>query len=226
MTCLVYELGKRNYDEVYRLQRRLRRLRIEDAIPDVLLLLEHPPTITLGRRGRLDNVLVSMDQLREEGIALFFAGRGGDVTYHGPGQLVAYPILSLKERDKDVHRYVRDLEEVTIRTLGDFGIEGERDRSHPGIWVDSREVAAIGLSIKQWVTMHGLALNVNTDLGHFTLIHPCGLANRKATSMAEILGSEVPLEALSRRFIAHFSEVFGTDIEYGGDLHEVIHETF
>lgn len=214
MKSLVYDLGKKNYAEAYELQRKFCRMRTEGAISDTLLLVEHPPTITLGKTGRLENILVPMTRLRQEGIALFFTGRGGDVTYHGPGQMVVYPIVSLNERRKDVHRYVRDLEEVTIKTLRDFDITAERDGSHPGVWVDGRELAAIGLSIKNWVTMHGLALNVNPNLRHFTLINPCGLADRKATSMAEILGFEVPIGAVKRRFISHFSGVFETAVEY------------
>ncbi len=219
MRCLVYRLGQVEYGAAYRMQRRLRQMRIEGAIPDVLLLLEHPPTVTLGKTGQTKNILVSPDQLRERKIALYFSGRGGDVTYHGPGQLVAYPVLSLKARNRDVHQYVRRLEEVALRTLKGFDIEAERDESHPGVWIGGEEIAAIGLSIKKWITMHGLALNVSPNLAHFSLIHPCGFTERKATSMARVLGCEVPMGPVISGFIRSFSEIFETAMEPGSDTH-------
>jgi lipoate-protein ligase B len=212
MVCRVYEAGQVVYSEAYQLQCELRRLRIEAAIPDVLLLLEHPPTLSVGKRGRMENVLVPMEDLRGEGIDLFFSERGGDVTYHGPGQMVAYPILSLKERGRDVYQFVRDLEAAALRTLADFGITAERDENHAGVWVGGAEIAAVGLSIKKWVTMHGLALNVNPDLSHFSLIHPCGLAGVKATSMAELLGGPVSMQAVRAAFVRHFSLVLGLPV--------------
>jgi lipoate-protein ligase B len=215
MKCVVYELGMLDYTEGHALQQRFCGLRIENAVPDILLLLEHPPTITVGKTGHMDNILVPAEQLEKEGIALSFPGRGGDVTYHGPGQLVAYPILSLRQRKMDVHAYVRSLEEVVIRTVRDFNIVAERDPSHPGVWVDGAELAAIGLRIRKWVTMHGVALNVNTDMRYFSLIHPCGLANRKAVSMADILGFRVLFSEVKQRFIAHFQDTFKSLIEYG-----------
>lgn len=226
MVCRVYETGQVTYGDAYQLQRALRRLRMGEAIPDVLLILEHPPTLSMGKRGRMENVLVPMEALRRDGIALFFSGRGGDVTYHGPGQMVAYPILSLKDRGRDVHRYVRNLEAVALRTLNDFGITAERDESHAGVWVGGAEIAAIGLSIKKWVTMHGLALNVAPDLSHFSLIHPCGLAGVKATSMAELLGGPVSMQAVRAAFVHHFSTVFETPVSSGGlsELRELYEE--
>ena len=215
MACRVYEAGQMTYRDAYHLQRALRRLRIEAAIPDVLLILEHPPTLSVGKRGRMENVLVPMEELKRDGIALFFSGRGGDVTYHGPGQMVAYPILSLKDRGRDVHRYVRNLEAVALRTLNDFGITAERDESHAGVWVGGAEIAAIGLSIRKWVTMHGLALNVAPDLSHFSLIHPCGLAGVKATSMAELLGGPVSMRAVAASFVRHFSTVLEMSVSPG-----------
>jgi len=213
--CVVWRLGLVEYGEAYQLQRRLHRQRLDGEISDVLLLLEHPPTLTIGRSGRLENVLVSRQQLTQEGISLFFIERGGDVTYHGPGQLVGYPIIDLSRRGKDIHRYVYDLEEVLIRTLKDFSISATRDGSHAGVWVDREEVAAIGLSIRRWVSRHGFALNVNPNLKHFSLINPCGFSDRKATSMAQILGHEVRMEEVTNRLVAHFSDVFDTQIEMG-----------
>ncbi|OGP68387.1 MAG: lipoyl(octanoyl) transferase [Deltaproteobacteria bacterium RBG_13_53_10] len=205
----VWELGTTEYGEAWNLQKRLRCERLEGRIPDRLVLLEHPPTITIGKSGTLDHVLVSREELARQGISLFFVDRGGDVTYHGPGQLVGYPILNLRERGSDLHSYVHCLEEVILRTLGDFSIEADRDASHPGVWANGEEVAAIGLSVKKWVSMHGFALNVNVDLEHFSFIHPCGLLDTRATSMSKILGRCVPMADVKNRLIFHFCEVFG-----------------
>lgn len=208
--CVVRKLGLLNYTEAYELQKRLRSQRAGGKIPDTLLLLEHPPTFTIGKSGRLENILVPEETLAQEGISVFFIDRGGDVTYHGPGQLVGYPIVDLTERGKDLHRYVHDLEEVLIRTLKDFSIAGTRDETHAGVWVDNQEIGAIGLSIQRWVTMHGFALNVSTNLEHFSLINPCGLTGRGATSMARLLGEEVPMEAVTESLVSHFANLFDT----------------
>jgi len=218
MSCVVYRLGLVGYREAYHLQRKLLRQRFDGEIKDTILLLEHLPTITIGKSGSLENVLVSKVQLAKEGISLFFTDRGGDVTYHGPGQLVAYPIIDLRQRGKDIHQYVHDLEEVIIRTLSDFSIGADRDNSHAGVWVKDEEVAAIGLSIKRWVTMHGIALNVNPKLEHFSLINPCGFSNRKATSMARLFSRDVTIEEVIQRLIAHFSAVFNVPVEWDSDM--------
>jgi lipoate-protein ligase B len=220
-TCAVYQLGLVEYGEAYRLQKKLHRQRFNGDISDTLLLLEHPPTVTIGRSGSLENVLVSREQLTQEGISLFFIGRGGDVTFHGPGQLVGYPIINLSHRGKDIHHYVHDLEEVLLRTLKDFSICATRDKSHAGVWVGNEEIAAIGLSIRRWVTMHGFALNVNPNLKHFSLINPCGFSNRKATSMSQLLGWEVDMEAVAKCLIAHFSDVFDSSTEVHLDKTEI-----
>ena len=206
--CVVFKLGLMEYQEAYKLQRTLQFQRVEGEISDVLLLLEHPPTITIGKSGTLDNVLVSGDKLFQQGISLFFIDRGGDVTFHGPGQLVGYPIVNLGQSGKDLHRYVNDLEEVMLRTLRDFSIDGVRDECHPGVWVNEEEIAAIGLSIRRWVSMHGFALNINIDLRHFSFINPCGFSDRRATSMSKILGSDVPIGEVTKSLIFHFCDVF------------------
>jgi lipoic acid synthetase len=206
--CVVFKLGLMEYQEAYKLQRALQRQRVEGKISDVLLLLEHPPTITIGKSGTLDNILVSGDKLSQQGISLFFIDRGGDVTYHGPGQLVGYPIVDLKQREKDLHCYIKNLEEVILRTLKDFSINGDRDERHPGVWINEEEIAAIGLSVRKWVSMHGFALNINTDLEHFSFINPCGFSNRRATSMSKILGRDVPMEEVTKSLISHFYNVF------------------
>ena len=218
MLCTVYQLGLIGYRKAYHLQRELLRQRVNDEITDTLLLLEHPPTITIGKSGKLENVLASQAQLARKGVSLFFVDRGGDVTYHGPGQLVAYPIIDLRKRGRDVHKYVRDLEEVIIRTLNDFSINACRDRNHAGVWVRGGEIAAIGLGISRWVSMHGFALNVNTDLEQFSLINPCGLSDRKATSISNLLSQDIPIETVAERLLAHFSQVFDSRMEWGSDI--------
>ena len=211
--CIALKLGMIEYEETYQLQKTLRRKRINGEIPDVLLLVEHPPTLTVGKSGSVDNVLVPKEELARKGIPIFFIGRGGDVTYHGPGQLVAYPIIDLTQRGKDIHGFVRDLEEVIIFTLEDFSINSTRDESHPGVWVGKEEIAAIGLSVRRWVSMHGMALNVNTNLEHFSFINPCGFSDRKATSMSKLLGYNLSMEAVTERLISRFSDVFDTPAE-------------
>jgi len=206
--CTVLELGLIEYQEAYHLQRTLHQQRVEGKISDVLLLLEHPPTITIGKSGTLDNVLVSRERLAQEGMSLFFIERGGDVTYHGPGQLVGYPIVDLRQRGRDLHCYVKKLEEVILRTLRDFSIDGDRDEGHPGVWVNEQEIAAIGLSLRRWVSMHGFALNIDIDLEHFSFINPCGFSDKRATSMSKILGSQVPMQDATNSLISHFCNVF------------------
>ena len=213
MLCSVYQLGRVGYPEACQLQAGLVDRRINDGITDSLLLLEHPPTITIGKSGRPENILASQEELKKRGIPLFFSGRGGDVTYHGLGQLVVYPIIDLKRRDRDLHRYAYDLEEVIIGALSDFGIVATRDESHRGVWVSDKEMAAIGLRVRRWVTMHGFALNVNTNLEPFTLINPCGFTDRGATSMAALLSREVPMATVTERVLARFSKVFGAEMK-------------
>ncbi len=206
--CEIWDLGLMEYGEAWELQRRLHHQRAEGEISDVLLLLEHLPTITVGKSGRLDNVLISRERLTQEGISLFFVDRGGDVTYHGPGQIVCYPILDLRKRKKDLHLYVHNIEEVLLRTLRDFSIYGDRDESHPGVWINEEEIAAIGLSVRRWVSMHGFALNINPNLEHFSFINPCGLSNRRVTSMSKLLGSKVSTKEVGERLIFHFHDIF------------------
>ena len=218
MLCIVYQLGLITYSEAYHLQRQLLCQRVNNEIADTLLLLEHPPTITIGKSGKLENVLASQAQLAEAGVSLFFVDRGGDVTYHGPGQLVAYPIIDLRQRGRDVHQYLRDLEEVIIRTLNDFSITASRDRSHAGVWVRNEEIAAIGLRVSKWVSMHGFALNVNIDLEQFSLINPCGFNDRQAVSISSLLSQDVSIEAVTEKLLARFSEVFNSQMEPGSDM--------
>jgi lipoyl(octanoyl) transferase len=206
---LVRKLGRVPYGEGLDVQADLVARRQRGEIPDTLLLLEHDPVFTLGRNARAENVLVSPDALRARGFGVFETGRGGDVTYHGPGQVVGYPILHLEPGRQDVHRYVRDLEEVMIRACADEGIAAARVPGKTGAWVGDEKIGAIGVRIARWVTSHGFALNAGNDLSPFALIVPCGIADRGVTSLERLLGRPVPLEPLMDRLARHLADVFG-----------------
>ena len=210
--CQVRELGRIGYGPALELQQMLIAARKNGAGPDQLLLLEHPHVITMGRNGRLENLLASAEIMERAGISFFPADRGGDVTYHGPGQLVAYPILDLREWKRDVGAFVRAVEQTIIDTLADYGISAGRIPKLTGVWVDGRKIAAIGVHISRWVTSHGLALNVSTDLSYFQYIVPCGLT-KPVTSMAQ-LGVRVTLDEVSRTLAAHFGRVFDCEMLY------------
>jgi lipoate-protein ligase B len=212
MLCRVYRLGRVEYGQAYRLQRRFCQQRLDGEIPDALLLVEHPPTITIGKSGRLDNILVPREELARRGVSLYFTDRGGDVTFHGPGQLVVYPIVDLRQRDRDVHAYVRDLEETIIRTLSRFRIAGGRN-SHAGVWVQDKQIAAIGIAIKRWVTMHGIAVNLRPHIEYRELINPCGLPGVPVTSIEELTDHDVPVQEISDSVVSEFGAVFGAIIE-------------
>ena len=204
----IVDLGLMEYGEAWALQHHLWSKRVEGKLPDLLLFVEHPHVITLGRRGNRAHLLASQDVLKERSISLFHVERGGDITYHGPGQMVVYPMLNLRDYGYRVVRYVEQIEEVILRVLGDFGIQGRRDGSNRGIWVNQEKIASIGVAIKQWVSFHGLAINYGTDLTYFDLIDPCGLEGVKMTSMEKILGAKISWERLGQRLLFHFGEVF------------------
>jgi lipoate-protein ligase B len=196
--------------EALELQRALVEDRRAGRIPDTLLLLQHPHVLTLGVRGDggRSHILATADALSARGIEVHETGRGGDITYHGPGQLVGYPIVDLKPDRCDVHRYVRDLEEVLIRTVADFGVSAGRIAGLTGVWVGNEKIAAIGVRIARWITSHGFALNVSTDLDYFSMIVPCGIGDRGVTSLARVLGRTVELDEVGDRVSKHFSKVF------------------
>jgi lipoyl(octanoyl) transferase len=195
----VRRLGRIPYAAGLELQARLVQQRQAGEIPDTLLLLEHDPVFTIGRNGKADNVLVPEDALKAQGFDVFETGRGGDVTYHGPGQVVGYPILDLSPDRRDVHRYVRDLEEVMIRTCAAYGLQGSRVSGRTGCWIGDEKIGAIGVRISRWVTSHGFALNVTTDLSAFRLIVPCGISDRGVTSLEKALGRPVDLDEVMDR---------------------------
>jgi lipoate-protein ligase B len=205
------DCGRLAYGDAWALQRALLAARQADQIADTLLLLEHPPVITIGRAGHAANILIPRETLAARGFEVFEIERGGDVTYHGPGQLLGYPILNLRAIDEDVVRFVRLLEATLIRVLQTFGIEAARRRGYPGVWVGEAKIAAIGVAVKRKVTMHGFALNVDPDLGHFALINPCGLG-KPVTSMARLLGRRVELPEVHPAVSLAFAEVFQMDM--------------
>lgn len=203
---LVQQLGLVDYQSALALQKET-ELAVKNGLqPDTLLLLEHPHTLTIGRRGESSSVLLDEDQLKLRNVTVFETNRGGKVTYHGLGQVVGYPIINLSPDREDVHRYVRDLEEVLIRTMSDFGIDAFRIEGLTGVHTKRGKVAAIGVHIARWVTTHGFALNVNTDLSYFNLIIAC--EGEPVTSMEELLGSETDLNTVEESIIANFSDVF------------------
>jgi lipoyl(octanoyl) transferase len=210
--CDLRNLHLVTYENGMRLQQKLVELRQNDAIDDQLLLLEHPPVITLGRGGDARNLLAPPDVLRSQRVRYFETTRGGDITYHGPGQLVGYPVLHLGEGRRDVRKYVTMLEEVLIRTVAEYGITAARVEGQRGIWVGHEKIAAIGVRIARWVTSHGFALNVSTNLEHFRLITPCGIRGSSVTSIARQIGREVTLDDVRAVAAAKFAEVFDREL--------------
>jgi lipoyl(octanoyl) transferase len=207
---LIRRLGLIGYEEALALQRELVEERRANRVPDLLLLLQHPPVITLGVRSEIAraNVVASDEQLAELGIGVYETGRGGDVTYHGPGQIVGYPILDLRPDRCDVHKYVRDLEDVMIRTCADFGVLAGRSAGLTGAWIGAEKIGAIGIRISRWITSHGFAFNVRTDLDHFRLIVPCGISDRGVTSLEKVTGRSISLDEVEDVIVDRFSEVF------------------
>jgi lipoyl(octanoyl) transferase len=209
----VRRLGVISYGDGLELQKSLVEQRRAGSVPDQLLLLEHPPVITLGvktRNGR-SNIIASPDLLQQQGVEVFETGRGGDVTYHGPGQLVGYPIIDLKPDRCDVHRYVRDIEEVMIRTAAHFGVSAHRVPGLTGAWVGDAKLAAIGVRIARWITSHGFAFNVNTTLTHFDFIVPCGITGKGVTSLEKLLGRTVAMAEVEEAILNAFCHVFNAD---------------
>lgn len=219
--CWTVDLGGMGYERAYALQQRIVAARKGSLVPDVLLLCEHPHVITLGRNGRAEHLLAPEAMLRQMGVEFHATNRGGDITYHGPGQIVAYPIVNLAEIRRDVGWYVRQLEEAMIRTTAEYGITAERVEGRTGIWVnaaapdahrDEEKLGAIGVHISRWVTSHGLAYNVSTDLHFFDLIVPCGIADKRATSLAKLLGRAVNQKEVAARMARHLGDCFGREM--------------
>jgi len=212
----IRRLGRIDYADGVELQKALVQRRQAGEIDDTLLFVEHPPVITLGvrTRGATTNVRADAGALAAQGVEIHETGRGGDVTFHGPGQLVGYPILDLKPDRCDVHRYVRDLEEVLIRAVDAFGVRAGRIEGLTGIWVGDQKLAAIGVRISRWVTSHGFALNVNTDLSHFGLIVPCGITDKGVTSLERLLGHALPMDEVAETVARQFAALFSAELTY------------
>ena len=208
----VRRLGVLPFREAETLQQELVVERQQDRVPDTLLMLEHPRVITLGVSADATNVLASEEFLSEQEIKVHQTRRGGDVTYHGPGQLVGYPILSLKPDRCDLHRYVRDLEEVIIRTVNEFGVTATRIPGLAGVWVGQTKLAAVGVRVSRWVTSHGFALNITTDLNDFSLIKPCGISGKGVTTLAQLTDGDVSVAMVTDSLVRHFADVFRFEI--------------
>ena len=218
--CWLVDLAMLPCGPACELQQRLVEARKARAIPDLLLLCEHPHVITLGRNASREHLLASDRRLAEMSVELRPTNRGGDITYHGPGQIVGYPILDLTEHRRDVRWYVEQLEEVMIRTTADFGLAARRIEGQHGAWIDApsgqEKLGALGVHLSRWVTSHGFAYNVSTDLGYFDLIVPCGIADKRATSLERALGRPVAIEQVRDRIVANFAAIFGLDIKKVG----------
>jgi len=206
----VVDLGQKDYKEVWDIQKVIHEKRVQEKLYNTLLLVEHPPVITMGKSGKNTNLLLSPRMLKQKGIAYYEIERGGDVTYHGPGQLVGYPIFNVKEGLAGIKPFVNKMEQAIIKTLADFNIAGEKKEKMIGIWAEGKKICSIGIAVKRWVSFHGFALNVNTNLEHFNLIIPCGLKNVTMTSMQELLKKEIELDDVKESVIENFSSIFQT----------------
>ena len=227
---IVKDLGHKDYketwdyqeslfEEIVELKRKNRAENTEVPTPNYFLFVEHPHVYTLGKSGHIENLLIDEAALAKKGASFYKINRGGDITYHGPGQIVGYPIIDLENFFTDIHKYLRSLEEVIIRTLADYGIKGERSEGETGVWLDvgtpfARKICAMGVRASRWVTMHGFALNVNTDLGYFDNIIPCGIRGKAVTSLnVELSKEKVDIEEVKIYILKHFEEIFGVSIK-------------
>ena len=224
------DLGLKDYNETWSCQEEFfkevvdikidnRKNNLSTKTPNYFLFVEHPHVYTLGKNGDLNNLLLNEDQLKAKGATFYKINRGGDITYHGPGQIVGYPILDLENFFTDIHKYLRFLEEVIIKTLADYGIKSERSEGETGVWLDvgtpfARKICALGVRASRWVTMHGFALNVNTNLGYFDHIIPCGIKGKAVTSLELELNRKVPLDEVKEKILKHFTELFEVEFEF------------
>ncbi|MEB2297416.1 MAG: lipoyl(octanoyl) transferase LipB [Ignavibacteriaceae bacterium] len=205
------DLGFIDYKEAWDLQHEIHTKRVSNEVEDFLFLLEHPNTYTLGKTAHKENLVGSENYLRENQISVYDIDRGGDITYHGPGQIVGYPIIDLNRWHNDTHKYLRALEEVIIKTCSEFGLDCERNEKHTGVWLADRKIAAIGIKVSRWVTMHGFAFNVNTDLNLFNGIIPCGIQDKSVTSLKKELGKEISVAEVKEKILKNFFDLFSYD---------------
>ncbi|WP_319759120.1 lipoyl(octanoyl) transferase LipB [Maridesulfovibrio sp.] len=212
-SALLLNFSISDYMEIFQLQKDLLALKKQGLIPDVVIMLEHSPCFTIGRSGSLDHLLVDNQVLSRQNITVHDTSRGGDITYHGPGQLVCYPIISLEGEQRDLHAYARKMEEVMIRTLSTFDIKAGRKQQFPGVWVGDRKIGAMGIAVRNWITMHGISLNVCPDLEHFSYIIPCGITSYGVTSMSEVMGEPIHVENVRNEMRKQFSAVFDMPLQ-------------
>ncbi|HOI29823.1 MAG TPA: lipoyl(octanoyl) transferase LipB [Melioribacteraceae bacterium] len=205
------DLGLVDYKVAWDLQKEIFNLRLQGEINDTFFLLEHPHTYTLGKVADKENLISNEEQLKELGVNVYEIDRGGDITYHGPGQIVGYPIISLNDWKQDTHEYLRGLEEVIMMTCIEYGIKTERNPKYTGVWIGQRKIAAIGIKVSRWITMHGFAFNINTDLNYFGGIIPCGIRDKEVTSLQKELGREISLTEVKEKLVDNFKKVFGYD---------------
>ncbi|UCD18089.1 MAG: lipoyl(octanoyl) transferase LipB [Candidatus Zixiibacteriota bacterium] len=217
-------LGLTRYNAAWEFQKKLVNRRFQGRIPDCLIFTEHEPVITMGRGTVEDNLLVAPDILVEKGIDLFEVERGGDITFHGPGQTVVYPIINLQNRGCDVHQYLRDLEKFIIETLRQIGLEAGTKEGLTGIWVGDYKIGAIGVAVSRWITYHGLALNVSTDLDYFSLINPCGITDYPVGTISDLLDEDIEMADLNNLLAENFADMFGYEMEVFGDLEHLLGE--
>ena len=206
---MILDLGLVGYEECYRIQKDMVRRRRAGEIEDTIILAEHNEVFTIGRTGQMENVLIPNDMLFSSGLKVLKVDRGGDVTFHGPGQLVAYPIIDLRDAGKDLHSYLRDLEEAAIRFLNDYGVNAVRIKEKTGVWVSGKKIASVGVGASNWVTFHGISVNINCDLKFFSMINPCGMKDTEMTSLERIKGQEIRMADAKRCMIKHFKEILG-----------------
>lgn len=226
----IYELGSVSFKEASRFQEIILEKRINNEINDSLILLEHPPTITTGRRGNSNNLIVDKSILHKKAITFEIISRGGDITFHGPGQIVGYPIFNLNNRGKDIHKYLRSLEKILILTLKEFKVDAETIDKLTGVWVKKFKIASIGIGVRRWTTYHGFALNVNTDLSYFDLIVPCGISDVRMTSIKELLNhtSKIDTTKVKKVIAKNFASVFNftnTNLKRKKDFEKLLFNT-
>ncbi len=208
MAIIHKDLGFADYKEVWDLQKDSHLKKQKELTDDILYVVEHNHVYTLGKTGSRDHILISDEEMNSKGISYYEIDRGGDITYHGPGQLVAYPILDLNNYYKDTHRYLRDLEETVILTLKELGIEAHREEEYTGVWVGEEKICAIGIKVSRWITMHGIAFNINTDLGFFDKIIPCGIFHKGVTSVEKVTGRKADMEEIKKMYVKNFLNTF------------------
>lgn len=205
------DLGTIDYKEAWELQRNIFDQRYINEIDDILLLLEHPQTYTLGKTADRQNLVGNEDYIRKNNISVYHIDRGGDITYHGPGQIVGYPIFNLNNWTKDTHKYLRALEEILIQTCADYGLTAERNTKYTGVWIEERKIGAIGIKVSRWITMHGFAFNINTDLSLYNGIIPCGINDKGVTSLKKELNREIDIQEVKTKILNHTLKIFEYD---------------